>query len=214
MGADGYQSKTAELAGVERKTYPNTRVFLYAYYRGVPWPVEGDAALWWHRDDWAVLTPTDGALTEVALMPIRSGLPARGAEAFPTYLEDYFAALPGGPDLKSGERASKVVASLDYPLVRRHPTPAPGLALIGDAALTTDPAPAPYAPGRCCPVSGSPTTPPRRSARRPHWIGRFAATVTPTDDLNASSSSCAPTRRPGAPTRSNACCAQRQYATP
>jgi flavin-dependent dehydrogenase len=61
----------------------------------------------------------------------------------PAYLEDYFAALPGGPDLRSGERVSRVVASLDYPLVRRHPTPAPGLALVGDAALTTDPAPAP-----------------------------------------------------------------------
>lgn len=143
VGADGYQSKTAELAGVETRTYPNSRVFLYAYYRDVPWPVEGDAALWWHGDDWAVLSPTDGALTEVALMPTRSGLPAGGAETFPTFLEDYFAALPDGPDLRSGERASKVVASLDYPLVRRHPTPSPGLALIGDAALTTDPAPAP-----------------------------------------------------------------------
>jgi 2-polyprenyl-6-methoxyphenol hydroxylase-like FAD-dependent oxidoreductase len=141
VGADGYRSRTAQLAGVPEKTYPNRRVFLYAYYRDVPWRVDGDAAVWWH-DDWAVLSPTDGGLTEAALMPVRGKLP-QGPDSFPAYVEDYFAALPGGPQLRSSKRTSKVVASLDYPLVRRHPTPAPGLALVGDAALPTDPAPAP-----------------------------------------------------------------------
>jgi 2-polyprenyl-6-methoxyphenol hydroxylase-like FAD-dependent oxidoreductase len=143
VGADGHRSKAAELAGASEKTYPNSRAFLYAYYRDVPFRVEGDAAVWWHGDDWAVLTPTDGGLTEVALMPRRTSLPELGAQDLSQYVEDYFRRLPDGPDLRADQRASKVVASFDYPLVRRHATPAPGMALIGDAALTTDPAPAP-----------------------------------------------------------------------
>jgi flavin-dependent dehydrogenase len=99
--------------------------------------------VWWHGDDWAVLTPTDGGLIEVALMPARAGLGERGTRDLSEYLEDYLRQLPDGPDLRTGQRASKVVASLDYPLLRRETTPVSGVALIGDAALTADPAPAP-----------------------------------------------------------------------
>lgn len=142
VGADGHRSRTAELAGAAERTYPNARAFFYAYYRDVPWQVDGDAAVWWHGDDWAVLSPTDGGLTEVALMPTRANQPAAGSD-LSGYLEDYFRRLPDGPDLHVGQRASKVMASFDYNLVRRDPIPAPGVALVGDAALTTDPAPAP-----------------------------------------------------------------------
>lgn len=143
VGADGHRSKAAELAGASEQTYPNSRAFLYAYYRDVPRRVDGEAAVWWNGDDWAVLTPTDGGLTEVALMPRRTSLRKAGADDLSQYVEDYFRRLPDGPNLRADQRASKVVASLDYPLLRRHATPAPGMALIGDAALTTDPAPAP-----------------------------------------------------------------------
>lgn len=143
VGADGYRSRTAELAGAPEQAYPNSRVFLYAYYRDVPWRDDGEAAVWWYGDDWAVLTPTDGGLTEIALMPRRTSLPRQDAGGLSQYVEDYFRRLPDGPELRPDQRASKVVASLDYPLLRRHPTPARGMALIGDAALTTDPAPAP-----------------------------------------------------------------------
>lgn len=141
VGADGYRSRTAALAGAGERTYPNARAFLYAYYRDVRPALPGTAALWWHGDDWAVLTPTDGALTEVALMPTRSTLPPVGSD-HAAYIEDYFRGLPDAPSLTPEQRASKVVLSVDYPLVRRDPVPAPGLALVGDAALTTDPAPA------------------------------------------------------------------------
>jgi 2-polyprenyl-6-methoxyphenol hydroxylase-like FAD-dependent oxidoreductase len=69
-------------------------------------------------------------------------LPERGADLH-AYLEDYYARLPGGPQLRPEQRASTVVASVDYPLVRRDPLPVAGVALVGDAALTADPAPAP-----------------------------------------------------------------------
>ncbi|XIE80762.1 NAD(P)/FAD-dependent oxidoreductase [Streptomyces sp. SBR177] len=40
--------------------------------------------------------------------------------------------------MDSAERVSKIIGTVDYPLISRRPT-APGLALIGDAALTGDP---------------------------------------------------------------------------
>lgn len=142
VGADGHRSATATSAGATQRTFPNCRAFLYAYYHDVPQRLDGGAVVWWHGDDWAVLSPTDGGLTEVALMPTRAGLPSAGAD-LSEFVEDYFRRLPGAPDLRPTQRASTVVASFDYPLVRRDPTPLPGVALVGDAALTTDPAPAP-----------------------------------------------------------------------
>lgn len=141
VGADGHRSRTAQLAGARERTFANVRAFVYGYYRDVEWTGPGDAALWWHGDDWAVLSPTDSGLTLAALMPRQDSV--RGGTDFSARLEDYFARLPDGPRLRADQRVGKPVASLDYPLVRRDPTPLPGVALVGDAALTADPAPAP-----------------------------------------------------------------------
>jgi 2-polyprenyl-6-methoxyphenol hydroxylase-like FAD-dependent oxidoreductase len=56
--------------------------------------------------------------------------------------ERFVAALPDGPSLDGAERVSKIIGTLDYPCVRRDPTPRPGLALVGDAATASDPVPA------------------------------------------------------------------------
>ena len=57
-------------------------------------------------------------------------------------IEQFFSQLPDAPDLTDAARASKAIGTSDYPMVRRHPTPRPGLALIGDAATSSDPVPA------------------------------------------------------------------------
>ncbi|NRQ33826.1 NAD(P)/FAD-dependent oxidoreductase [Nonomuraea sp. NN258] len=142
VGADGHRSKVAALAGVRTRFTPNGRAFFYTYYRNVRHTLPTPAAVWWNDRDWVVIAPTDGGLTEVAVMPAKDTLPP-GLTDHAGYLERYVAALPDAPDLAGAERVAKVVAALDYPLIRRHPTPAPGLALIGDAALTADPTPAP-----------------------------------------------------------------------
>jgi len=53
------------------------------------------------------------------------------------------AELPDAPDLSAAQRESKVVGTTDYPCVRHDPTPRAGLVLVGDAATTSDPTPAP-----------------------------------------------------------------------
>ncbi|WP_327588044.1 FAD-dependent monooxygenase [Nonomuraea sp. NBC_00507] len=142
VGADGYRSKVASLAGVPERFTPNGRAFFYTYYRNVRHTLPTPAALWWHERDWVVLAPTDGGLTQVAVMPAKDTLPPDLTD-HAGYIERYVASLPDAPDLTRAERAAKVVIAPDYPLIRRHPTPVPGLALIGDAALTADPTPAP-----------------------------------------------------------------------
>lgn len=57
-------------------------------------------------------------------------------------LERFFTMLPSGPDLSHAARASKAVGTTDYPMVRRPPSPRPGLALTGDAATASDAVPA------------------------------------------------------------------------
>jgi menaquinone-9 beta-reductase len=142
VGADGYRSKTAQLARTPERRYDNGRFFLYAYYRGVELRQPGDAALWWHERDLAVASPTDGGLVEIALMPTKDQLP-RFQQDRAGELERYVSRLPDAPDLNGAELTSKIVTAVDYPLIRRPAVPAPGLALIGDAALTSDPTPAP-----------------------------------------------------------------------
>ncbi|TMR15449.1 NAD(P)/FAD-dependent oxidoreductase [Nonomuraea turkmeniaca] len=142
VGADGYRSKVAALADVPERFTPNGRAFFYTYYRNVRHTLPTPAAVWWNDRDWVVLGPTDGGLIEVAVMPAKDTLPPVLTD-HAGYIERYVASLPDAPDLARAERVAKVVIAPDYPLIRRHPTPAPGLALIGDAALTADPTPAP-----------------------------------------------------------------------
>jgi 2-polyprenyl-6-methoxyphenol hydroxylase-like FAD-dependent oxidoreductase len=54
-------------------------------------------------------------------------------------LRELFGALPEPPELRDAQLAGKVVGYTDYGLVLRDAVPRPGLALVGDAALTSDP---------------------------------------------------------------------------
>jgi flavin-dependent dehydrogenase len=141
VAADGHRSKVATLAGVGDKRFPNERAFLYGYYRDVGGVLRDRATVWAVDGIWSVASPTDDGLTELVVMPPKRALPADADELAP-YLEDHISSLPSGPDLTAARREGKLVVSRDYPLVRRHLTPRPGLALIGDAALTSDPTPA------------------------------------------------------------------------
>ena len=141
VAADGHRSKVATLAGVDENRSPNERGFLYAYYRDVGGVLRDRATIWAVDGIWSVASPTDDGLTELVVMPPKRALPA-DADELARYLENHISSLPSGPDLTAARREGKLVVSRDYPLIRRHPTPRPGLALIGDAALTSDPTPA------------------------------------------------------------------------
>lgn len=136
VGADGKDSAVAEFAGMRTWRYENARFGYLAHYRGLPLP-GGIGQTWFLEPDMAYAFPNDDGVTVIAVLPDKERLPA-----FREDLEGSFSAfvraLPEAPPIDSAERVSKIIGTIDYPLLSRKPT-APGIALVGDAALTGDP---------------------------------------------------------------------------
>ncbi|HST54448.1 MAG TPA: NAD(P)/FAD-dependent oxidoreductase [Solirubrobacteraceae bacterium] len=137
VGADGRDSRVAVLAAVPSRTLPHRRFAYARYYEGPAPDGAPDASLWMLDPQWAAAFPTDEGLTTYAAMPTKERLgefrrdPAAALSAF-------IADLPEPPPILASRPASKIFGKLEMPNVMRAPT-APGLALVGDAALATDP---------------------------------------------------------------------------
>jgi 2-polyprenyl-6-methoxyphenol hydroxylase-like FAD-dependent oxidoreductase len=141
IGADGRDSQVAKLSGVKVKTYPHGRFAYGGYFEGVPPPC-GDrttATIWLMDPDWAAAFPTDNDLLFCAAMATMDRLPAFKADP-ESALRAYFDEVPEAPSLRDAAVTydDGVVGKIDMTNRWRTPT-APGLALIGDAALATDP---------------------------------------------------------------------------
>ncbi len=134
VGADGRGSPIAELAGLTGKTHPHERFVYAAYFEGRPDPP--DSALWFLDPDVAASFPTDSDLTLYAVVPTKAHLPEfkRDPKAA---LVDFVAGLPDAPSISS-KIVGPVLGKIEMPNRVRGPV-APGLALVGDAALATDP---------------------------------------------------------------------------
>jgi menaquinone-9 beta-reductase len=136
VGADGRGSPLAELAGLSGKTLPHGRFVYAAYFEGAT-PNPPDSSVWFLDPDVAAAFPTDEGLTLYTVMAVKDRLPEfkRDPEAA---LVDYLAALPDGPPIRSARQVGPMLGKLDMPNRVRGPV-APGLALVGDAALAADP---------------------------------------------------------------------------
>lgn len=137
VGADGRDSHVARAAGVRVRETPHGRFSYGAYYEG-PGP-EGapDASLWFTDPHWAAAFPTDDGLTMYGCMPTADRLPEFRRDPAAA-LEAFVADLPGAPPIRGARRVSPIIGKVKMPNLQRTPT-APGLALVGDAALATDP---------------------------------------------------------------------------
>jgi 2-polyprenyl-6-methoxyphenol hydroxylase-like FAD-dependent oxidoreductase len=137
VGADGRDSRVAELAGVPSRTLRHGRFTYGAYYEGALPAHFPDGSIWFLDPDLAAAFPTDSGLVFYAAMPTKRRLAEfkRDPEAC---LVEHLAAVPGAPPIREARRVSPVIGKLDMPNRVRVPV-APGLALIGDAALATDP---------------------------------------------------------------------------
>lgn len=140
IGADGKMSKVAAAAGLPGKALPNARFGYFAQYRQVDVPDWPRAKLWLQDNgDAAYVFPNDDGVTLLAVMPMKSRLEAFKDGGLEESLLQSFAGLPAGPDLTRAERVSDVVGTTDYPNIVRERIVAPGVALVGDAAMTGDP---------------------------------------------------------------------------
>jgi flavin-dependent dehydrogenase len=138
VGADGRNSTIARLVGARERRAANERFCYMGYFGGVGLPAGCGGRLWLLDPDVAIAAPNDDGLTVLAAFLHKRRLPAFRADRGRA-LRELFAGLPDPPALEGAELADKVVGYTDYGLVMRDPTPRPGVALVGDAALTSDP---------------------------------------------------------------------------
>jgi 2-polyprenyl-6-methoxyphenol hydroxylase-like FAD-dependent oxidoreductase len=127
----------AKLAGVPTKTYPHGRFAYGGYFEG-PSPAGAPAASLWFLDpDMAAAFPTDSGLTFYAVMPVKERLAEFRADPERAVVET-LAALPDAPPIRQSRLLGSMQGKIDMTNVA-HAVTAPGLALVGDAALATDP---------------------------------------------------------------------------
>jgi 2-polyprenyl-6-methoxyphenol hydroxylase-like FAD-dependent oxidoreductase len=137
VGADGRDSSVVELADVKTKTSPHGRFAYGAYFEGPP-PAPGATSTIWMLDpQWAAAFPTDSELTFYAAMPTKDHLPEfrRDPEAA---LLSFLAGIPEAPPIGVSKRVGPVLGKIEMPNRVSGPV-APGLALVGDAAMAVDP---------------------------------------------------------------------------
>jgi flavin-dependent dehydrogenase len=137
IGADGRDSRVAELSGLPTKIRPHGRIAYGAYFEGAAPAHAPDASFWMLDPQWAAAFPTDAGLTFYAAMATKDRLPEfkRDPESA---LVSFIDNIPEAPPIQAGRRVGPVLGKIDMTNKARVPV-APGLALIGDAALAIDP---------------------------------------------------------------------------
>ncbi len=140
IGADGYTSKVAVLAGLPGKISANHRFAYQAGYQNVELP-PGWSGAGWVQEPGAnvnyIFCNNDG-VAMLAAFHSKDGLDDFKRDREAALLRS-FASLPDAPDLSRAERATDVIGTTDYPSITRRRIVRPGVALVGDAAMVGDP---------------------------------------------------------------------------
>lgn len=137
VGADGRDSQVAAMAAVKQKTLPHGRIAYGGYFEGPKtrfWP---DGAVWFLDPDFAAAFPTDSGQIFYIAMVAKDRAPEFKADPERALVE-HVAGVPEPPPIRESRLAQPVLGKIEMPNRVRGPV-APGLALIGDAALATDP---------------------------------------------------------------------------
>lgn len=137
VGADGRDSRIAELGAVKTKTSRHGRFAYGAYFDGPPAAADGASSIWMLDPNWAAAFPTDSGLVFYAAMPTKDRLPEfrRDPEGA---LISFVGNVPEAPPIRVSRLAGPVLGKIEMPNKVRVPV-APGLALVGDAAMAVDP---------------------------------------------------------------------------
>jgi len=137
VGADGRDSRVAGMAEVKGRTLPHERLAYGGYFEGPKprfWP---DGAVWLLDPDMAAAFPTDSGLVFYIAMTNKNRAPEFKKDP-ERALVDHVAGVPEPPPIRESRCVAPVIGKIEMPNRIRGPV-APGLALIGDAALATEP---------------------------------------------------------------------------
>ncbi|MEI8411391.1 MULTISPECIES: NAD(P)/FAD-dependent oxidoreductase [unclassified Kribbella] len=138
VGADGVNSVVAQLAGAGQRVAPNERFIFFAEFTNVRLTSGSRTQIWLHEPGIAYAMPNEDGITVLASMPVKADLPSYRADRESALLAS-LRRLPDGPVFDDANRVSRIVGATDCPLITRTAVPRSGVALIGDAALTSDP---------------------------------------------------------------------------
>jgi menaquinone-9 beta-reductase len=137
VGADGRFSAVAAAAGIRTGEARNLRFGYFTYFRDLP-EDDGLSRAWYMGPDCAFSFINEDGIRVVVATPDRANHLAAFRTDPATAFRDYIRALPDAPRIEEARQISKIIGITNFPLFQRVPW-LPGLALIGDAALTTDP---------------------------------------------------------------------------
>ena len=137
VGADGRDSRIAELAAVKTKVSRHGRFAYGAYFDGPPVAADGASSIWMLNPNWAAAFPTDNGLALYVAMPTKERLPEFRHDPEAALLS-FFSQVPEAPPIAVSRRVGPMIGKIEMPNRVRQPV-APGLALVGDAAMAVDP---------------------------------------------------------------------------
>jgi 2-polyprenyl-6-methoxyphenol hydroxylase-like FAD-dependent oxidoreductase len=137
VAGDGRNSEVGELSGVKARVRPNKRFTYFAYYRNLVQASGETGQMWVLEPNTAIAYPNDDEVKLVACFVERSRLAEFKRDPEGNF-ERLIESLPMGPNIAEAERVSPVLGKLEMPNSARR-TAVPGLAFIGDAAMTADP---------------------------------------------------------------------------
>jgi 2-polyprenyl-6-methoxyphenol hydroxylase-like FAD-dependent oxidoreductase len=139
VGADGRDSTVAELAGATRKDAPNHRFAYFGYFQDLQSGEHPPTQIWFLDPDGAYCMPNEDGISVLIVAPKKTpehlaAFRDDGEAAFRQFVRD----LPDAPPIDDVPMVGKLIGMQDFSL-RSRTANAPGLALIGDATLSTDP---------------------------------------------------------------------------
>jgi 2-polyprenyl-6-methoxyphenol hydroxylase-like FAD-dependent oxidoreductase len=137
VGADGRYSPVAKLAGVREKVLPHERFAYGGYYEGAMPESAPDATIWMGDPQFLGAFPTDSGLVFYAAMPTKDRLPEFKRDPERALVE-FVSDFPDAPPIRQARLVGNVFGKLEM-LNRVRQLTAPGLALVGDAALAAEP---------------------------------------------------------------------------
>lgn len=137
VGADGRSSAVAAAAGIRTRKSRNLRFGFFSYFRDFP-EDDGLSRAWFMGPDCAFSFVNEDGIRVIVAAPNRADHLSAFKADLATSFRDYIHALPDAPRIEAAQRISKIIGTTNFPLLQRKPS-RPGLALIGDAALATDP---------------------------------------------------------------------------
>lgn len=137
VAADGRESSLVDMAGIKTAERVNNRFSCFAYFKSIPDEDRSCSRMWLMEPEIGYQFPNDEGTTLIAIMPLKTRLDEFKQDPERCY-RAFIAALPGAPKLNGAQMISKVmINSKNSNLLRQRPPD--GMALVGDAAMTSDP---------------------------------------------------------------------------